>query len=69
MIVEDYNIWYFSSLKNQSDLNYEEMMFFDDEQRNISDVSKLGVTSIFVRDGVSKNVIEEGMQMFKRRQS
>lgn len=45
------------------------MIFFDDEQRNINDVSKLGVVSIFVRDGVSKNVIEEGMKQFKSRRS
>lgn len=43
------------------------MIFFDDEQRNITDVGGLGVVSVFVKNGVSKSVIEEGMKMFKNR--
>lgn len=41
------------------------MMFFDDEQRNISDVSKLGVMSFFVREGVTRKVVEEALKKFK----
>lgn len=43
------------------------MMFFDDEQRNINEVSKLGVVSIFVEEGVSKHVIENGIRKFQER--
>lgn len=43
------------------------MMFFDDEQRNIHDISQLGVVSVYVRDGVSKKVIEEGKNMFAKK--
>lgn len=52
------------SLKTQTQLDYEKMMFFDDEQRNINDVSKLGVVSILVQNGVSRDDIEKGMQEF-----
>lgn len=45
------------------------MMFFDDEQRNIDDVSNLGVVSVYVRDGVSKELVEEGMQIFNGQHS
>lgn len=45
------------------------MMFFDDDHRNISEVTKLGVVSIIVRQGITKQVIEEGMQKFKTQYS
>ena len=44
---------HFSSLTNDSGLEYSEMLFFDDEQRNIREVSELGVTCIFVPDGMN----------------
>lgn len=40
------------------------MIFFDDEQRNIRDISEIGVTSIFVKTGVNQEVIEEGKRKF-----
>lgn len=54
------------SIKSQSQMEYNEMMFFDDEHRNIVDISKLGVVSVFVKEGVSKNVLEEGMKLFEK---
>lgn len=42
------------------------MMFFDDFERNIADVNMLGVVSVFVTGGISKSVIEKGMQMFAK---
>ncbi|XP_072384535.1 magnesium-dependent phosphatase 1-like [Diabrotica undecimpunctata] len=55
---------HFNNLKEQSGIDFEEMIFFDDELRNIHDVSALGVVSVFVKKGVDKSVIEEGKQQF-----
>ncbi|XP_018580272.1 magnesium-dependent phosphatase 1-like [Anoplophora glabripennis] len=57
-------ITHFYNIKKQSGLNFTEMMFFDDEQRNIRDISELGVVSVYVKNGVSKKVVEEGKNMF-----
>lgn len=40
------------------------MLFFDDENRNIVDLTKLGVLSILVKDGVSHAVIKQGLDKF-----
>lgn len=42
------------------------MIFFDDEQRNISDLTKVGVLSILVRDGVTKKLVEDSISKFER---
>ncbi|KAJ8927912.1 hypothetical protein NQ314_019542 [Rhamnusium bicolor] len=55
---------HFKNMKKQSGIDYSEMMFFDDEQRNIRDISELGVLSIFVNNGVSKRVVEEGKKQY-----
>lgn len=55
---------YFSRIKNASGVEYKDMIFFDDEQRNISDLNKVGVLSILVKDGVTHKVIEEGLKQF-----
>eukprot|EP01103_Thecamoeba_quadrilineata_P001436 TRINITY_DN11292_c0_g1_i1.p1 TRINITY_DN11292_c0_g1~~TRINITY_DN11292_c0_g1_i1.p1 ORF type:complete len:197 (+),score=27.85 TRINITY_DN11292_c0_g1_i1:78-668(+) len=50
---------HFASLKKRSGLEYVDMMFFDDEDRNIIEVGNLGVTSIYVRRGLTvKNVLQ-----------
>lgn len=50
-----------------SGLPYQEMLFFDDEYRNIRDVGSLGVTCIHAEYGVSKTVIQEGLDAFAKR--
>jgi len=40
------------------------MIFFDDETRNIVEVGKLGVHAVLVRDGVSRNVVEDALRSF-----
>lgn len=40
------------------------MMFFDDEQRNIVDVSKLGVKCILVKDDLTHAVVENALKNF-----
>lgn len=52
---------HFLSLKNKSTFEYSEMLFFDDEQRNIKDLRRLGVESVLIDSdvGVTKKLIEE----------
>lgn len=40
------------------------MLFFDDESRNIYDITKLGVVSILVKNGVTMHVMEQGIQKY-----
>lgn len=41
------------------------MLFFDDEQRNISDLTKVGVKSILVKDGVNLNLVKTALEEFQ----
>lgn len=49
---------HFGKLQVSTGYAYEEMVFFDDESRNIEEVSRLGVRSIWVRNGFSRQHFE-----------
>lgn len=51
---------HFCELRNQSGVAFEEMLFFDDEMRNINEVSRLGVNSIFVPAGINRELFDSG---------
>lgn len=59
-------IKHMESIHKKTGIPYEEMLFFDDEQRNI-ETEKLGVTMKLVRDGVTWDEIEKGVQMWRKR--
>lgn len=59
-------VTHFNKFKKNSGVPFKDMLFFDDEYRNIEDISKLGVTCIFAKDGMSMQVLEEGFQKFAR---
>lgn len=40
------------------------MMFFDDEQRNIRDLSKEGVHCVFVKKGVTMKLLKDSLEEF-----
>jgi len=40
------------------------MIFFDDEERNIRDVGRLGVVSILVKNGMTMPVLMNGLEQF-----
>ncbi|OUM56459.1 hypothetical protein PIROE2DRAFT_49432, partial [Piromyces sp. E2] len=46
------------------DINLNEILFFDDESRNIRDLKSLGVTSILVDDGMTVKVLHEGLRQY-----
>ncbi|XP_058790710.1 magnesium-dependent phosphatase 1-like [Phymastichus coffea] len=58
---------HFSKIKDASGVEYKDMIFFDDEQRNIKDLTELGVLSIFVMNGVTHKVVQEGFKQFANR--
>ncbi|KMQ96579.1 magnesium-dependent phosphatase 1-like protein [Lasius niger] len=57
-------VTHFLNIQKSSQADYKDMIFFDDETRNIMDVGKLGVHAILVRDGVTRQVIKSALQSF-----
>ncbi|KAG7271345.1 hypothetical protein CRUP_006837 [Coryphaenoides rupestris] len=55
---------HFKKLHDDSQVEYGDMMFFDDEPRNISEVGRLGVHCVLVRSGVTLKLVEEELQRF-----
>lgn len=56
---------HFSKFCEASGYKHEDMLFFDDEQRNIRDLSEKGVTCILVPgDGVTKKLVQTGLHKF-----
>lgn len=58
---------HFASLSRLTGVAYDRMLFFDDEMRNIREVSALGVTSVFVEDGLSREVFDSGLEQFSQK--
>jgi len=56
---------HFKSLAKQSGVSHDAMLFFDDEMRNIHEVSRLGVESIHVEAGMNGELFEEGLLRFR----
>ena len=50
---------HFRSLRAKSGLDYRDMLFFDDEYRNIEEVGRLGVEAVFVENGVNRKMLKE----------
>ncbi|KAM3843032.1 magnesium-dependent phosphatase 1 [Diretmus argenteus] len=55
---------HFKKLQADSGFQYSEMMFFDDEPRNILDISRLGVHCVRVRNGVTMKLLHEELSHF-----
>ncbi|KAI0228807.1 Magnesium-dependent phosphatase 1 [Lamellibrachia satsuma] len=62
-------IAHFNKFHAQSRIPYNQMLFFDDEQRNITDLSQIGVVCILPHDGVSKEIIKQGLRTFAAKNS
>lgn len=58
---------HFQNFHRHSGIDYDKMIFFDDERRNIEDISKLGVTCIYVRNGLNFDCIKQGLSDFSSR--
>ena len=49
---------HFKSLHNKTNIPFNQMIFFDDEERNIDEVGSLGVKVILVKNGMNKGLME-----------
>lgn len=57
---------HFNKLRKETGIEFEEMLFFDDESRN-KNVETLGVVMWLVRDGVSRQEIDAGVISWRKR--
>ncbi|XP_024608980.1 magnesium-dependent phosphatase 1 isoform X2 [Neophocaena asiaeorientalis asiaeorientalis] len=62
-------VTHFKRLHQKTGVPFSQMIFFDDEKRNIVDVSKLGVTSIHVQNGMSLQTLTQGLETFAKAQA
>ncbi|KAB8204317.1 acid phosphatase-domain-containing protein [Aspergillus parasiticus] len=58
---------HFSKIHQASGINYEDMLFFDDEARNRNVETELGVTFCLVRDGMTKEEVDRGVWAWRKR--
>ena len=56
-----------SSGKEGGAVDYKDILFFDDEQRNVNVQTELGVTFWLVRDGVTVDEVDAGVREWRRR--
>ncbi|KAH8730808.1 magnesium-dependent phosphatase-1 [Phaeosphaeriaceae sp. PMI808] len=57
---------HFERIHRDSGIDYDEMLFFDDESRN-KNVEVLGVTMWLVKNGVSRDEIDAGIRSWRTR--
>ncbi|XP_051051629.1 magnesium-dependent phosphatase 1 isoform X2 [Phodopus roborovskii] len=60
---------HFERLHHKTGVPFSQMVFFDDEKRNIIDVGKLGVTCIHVQNGMSLQTLTQGLETFAKAQA
>ncbi|KAJ6016013.1 hypothetical protein N7540_010604 [Penicillium herquei] len=58
---------HFSRIHQASGVEYEEMLFFDDEARNRNVETELGVTFCLVRDGMTRDEVDRGVWAWRKR--
>lgn len=56
---------HFQKIHQNTGIEYNEMVFFDDESRN-REVAKLGVTFVLVPDGVNSSVFKRGLEDWRK---
>jgi len=55
---------HFSRLKESTGFAFEEMLFFDDEWRNIEEVGAMGVQAVHVPNGFHGGLLDQGLASF-----
>ncbi|XP_031107817.1 magnesium-dependent phosphatase 1-like [Ipomoea triloba] len=71
---EIYSSWshkteHFQKIHRKTGIPFDSMLFFDDEDRNIQAVSKMGATSILVHNGVTLEALRRGLSDFSQKSS
>ncbi|XP_024081285.1 magnesium-dependent phosphatase 1-like isoform X2 [Cimex lectularius] len=59
-------VTHFHKIKNQTHVHFTDMLFFDDDPRNIKDISDLGITCILVIGGMKMADLQKGFDTYKR---
>lgn len=59
---------HFQSLHMKTGMPFEKMIFFDDEPRNIHEVSALGVNCVLVPGGLSYEIYKAGLLQIKSKE-
>ena len=59
-------IKHFQRIHANTGIAYEDMVFFDDERRNI-EVSELGVSFVLVPDGMNQSVFKRGLNDWRKK--
>lgn len=62
-------VTHFGRLQQKTGVPFSQMVFFDDEKRNIIDVGKLGVTCIHIQNGMSLQALTQGLEIFAKAQA
>eukprot|EP00850_Spirogloea_muscicola_P014782 SM000108S14226 [mRNA] locus=s108:455467:456556:+ [translate_table: standard] len=60
---------HFRSIQQKTGVPYSSMIFFDDENRNIVEITRLGVTCLLVEDGVTLEAFQTALHAFKSKPS
>ncbi|KAL1780770.1 magnesium-dependent phosphatase 1 [Sigmodon hispidus] len=60
---------HFERLRHKTGVPFSQMIFFDDEKRNIIDVGKLGVTCIHIQNGINLQTLTQGLETFAKTQA
>lgn len=58
---------HFNKIHHLSGIDFEDMLFFDDESRNRNVQVELGVTFCLVTDGVTRAEIDRGVRAWRKR--
>ncbi|MBA0687987.1 hypothetical protein Goari_005798, partial [Gossypium aridum] len=60
---------HFRRIQTRTGIPFNSMLFFDDEDWNIEAASKMGVTSIYVDNGVNLRALRRGLTQFTENQN
>ncbi len=55
-------IQHFTQLQKATGISYSNMIFFDDEMRNIKEVGNLGVQAVYVEEGINSNLVFQAIK-------
>jgi magnesium-dependent phosphatase 1 len=65
-MVKDKDLLFFNRFQRETGLAYNDMLFFDDEERNIHDLKKVGVHCVFVKKGVDMKLVKDALKEFSK---
>lgn len=57
-------VTHLKNICHASGIRLEDMLFFDDEMRNLHDLQPYGVRCIFVQDGLNESLFRQGLELF-----